>query len=40
MEHNSVDSSELVLDLAEFHLHKRDFPDSSMMVCNVLVDCC
>ena len=40
MEHNSIDNSELVLDVAAFHLHMIDFHDSSVLVCSGLVGLC
>ena len=40
MEHNSIDNSELVLDLAAFPLHRIDFHGSSVLVCSGLVGWC
>ena len=40
VDYNSVDSSDLIFDLDDFHLHKKDSHDSLELVCSGLVCCC
>ena len=40
VEHNFVDSFELVLNHATFYLHKTSFHGSSKQVCSRLEGCC
>ena len=40
VENNSVDNSELVLDLAAFHIYKIYFHGSLVLVCSGLIGWC
>ena len=40
VDYNSIDSSDLIFGLDDFHLHKRDSHGSSELVCSGLGCCC
>ena len=40
VDYNSIDSSDLIFGLDDFHLHKKDSHSSSKLVCSGLVCCC